>query len=169
MHNFCVTVKDLFLDNRYEKSFPIRYVVLWIILIVWISFGCGWKTFIIHCDLLIKTVKSQMNSFWRTLRVIPYRVTHDEPVLVLEILGDQRRNQSAGWAGDDDIVFTETVYLSVDASLQIQVLVHAFLSKRARQTSYIIYMKLRFIIIGYVLWSQLKVISWLYFGVHSRF
>lgn len=67
--------------------------------------------------------------------VVPYRVTDDEPVLVPEILRDQRRNQSAGRAGDDGVIFTEVVYLSMDASLQIQVLVHTFLQKKARHTS----------------------------------
>lgn len=82
--------------------------------------------------LQTKSVSSQTNSFWQTLRAVPYRVTDDEPVLVPEILRDQRRNQSAGRAGDDGVISTEVVYLSVDASLQIQVLVHTFLQKVAR-------------------------------------
>lgn len=87
-----------------------------------------------YCYLCFASKFITNKSFGQILRVVLYRVTDDEPVLVLEILRDQKRNQSAGRAGDDDIVFTEVVYLSVDASLQIQVLVHAFLRKRARQS-----------------------------------
>lgn len=58
---------------------------------------------------------------------VPYRVTDDEPVFVLHVLGYKGRRQSAGGAGDDGAVLTEGVNLSVDAALQLQVLVYTLL------------------------------------------
>lgn len=37
---------------------------------------------------------------------VPYRVTDDEPVFVLQVLGDEGRYKSAGRAGDDGAVLT---------------------------------------------------------------
>lgn len=62
-----------------------------------------------------------------TYLTVPYRVTDDEPVFVLQVLGYEGRRQSAGRAGDDGAVLTEGVNLSVDAALQLQVLVHTLL------------------------------------------
>ena len=76
-------------------------------------------------NVIIKFLRTHIRK--KLLFEVPNRVTDDEPVFVLQVLGDEGRYKSAGRAGDDGAVLTEGVNLSVDATLQLQVLVHTLL------------------------------------------
>ena len=76
-------------------------------------------------NVIIEFLRTHVRK--KLLFEVPYRVTDDEPVFVLQVLGDKGRRQSAGGAGDDGAVLTQGVNLSVDAALQLQVLVHTLL------------------------------------------